>query len=176
MYQRKGETLYNIIFPIWLLIWYPVIWIFVAPVNYVIDLLVTRISLKKLGVEDYKEKTRWKTMRWVWLLGFAADLIGTILMFVVNMIGSALDYETAFGRWWYENLTNAVSYNPFESIWAVLYVAACVAISGLLIYVFNDKIALRKLDLDEPIRKRVARNMAIFTAPYLFFLPTMWFY
>jgi len=92
------------------------------------------------------------------------------------MIDSALDYETAFGRWWYENLTNAVSYNPFESIWAVLYVAACVAISGLLIYVFNDKIALRKLGLDEPIRKRVARNMAIFTAPYLFFLPTMWFY
>ena len=48
--------------------------------------------------------------------------------------------------------------------------------NALLIYVFNDKIALRKLEVEEPIRKRVARNMAIFTAPYLFFLPTIWFY
>ena len=174
--KKRGTKLYNVIFPIWMLVYFPVTWVFVAPANYLIDFLVTRLSLKKAGVEAYKEMTRWKTMRWVWLLGFAADFVGTLLMFGAMLIDSALDYNSAFGFWWYENITNAVAMNPFENIWGFLYTAVCVVISALLIYVFNDKIALRKLEVEEPIRKRVARNMAIFTTPYLFFLPTIWFY
>ena len=173
--MKKDTRLYNIIFPIWLLIAFPITWLsfIILPANFAIDFLVVFLTLKSLGVENRKEISK-KVIFKVWVMGFVADIIGAVLMFV-----TACMFYTSYeplDDWWYDYITNAVCYNPFENIFAFLVVTLFVALVGYLIYVINLKWCLKKVDLSPEHKKRVALNLAIFTAPYLFYLPTMWFY
>lgn len=170
--KKESYKLYNLIFPIWLLWLLPVTWLVVLPANFIIDLLVVIIAMKIMKIDDIKDKA--KTVIWkVWIYGFIADLIGTAAMYMANVI--TFNYETKLGNWWFENITNAVSYNPLDSIYAVLWVTACVIITAIFIYLFNYKQFVELLDIDNIQKKKLALSLAIFTAPYLFYLPTSWF-
>lgn len=173
MKKNNNVTLYNLLFPIWLLWLFPLTWIVILPANFIIDLLVVTVTLKILKVPDIKQKVKPVIFK-VWIFGFIADFIGTIAMFLSGVIN--FDYQTKLGKWWYENISNAVSYNPYHSIFAVLWVTASVAITAFCIYLFNLKICLKKSDLELAIKKKLSLSLAIFTAPYLFFLPTKWIY
>ncbi len=173
MNKNKGVTLYNVLFPIWMLWLFPITWIVILPANFIIDLLVVTLTLKFLKVENIKEKVKPVIIK-VWIFGFIADFIGTTAMFASNLID--FDYQTELGKWWYENISNAVSYNPYHSIFAVLWVTVSVFIAALCIYWFNLKICLRKAELDIAIKKKLSLSLAIFTAPYLFYLPSQWLY
>ena len=173
--MKKDTRLYNVIFPFWLLLFLPITWLWFAilPANFVIDLLVVLFTLKFLKVENRKETIK-KVIFKVWIMGFVADIIGSVLMFVTSCMMETPN--KAFNEWWNHNVTNPVCYNPFENIFAFLVVTLFVAFVGYLIYVINLKWCLKKVDLSPEHKKRVALNLAIFTAPYLFYLPTMWFY
>ena len=171
--KRKNVKLYNIIFPIWLLWLIPTTWIVVLPANFIIDLLLVVLTLKYLKVENIKPIAKSIIFK-VWIFGFLADFIGTFLMLLSNIID--FDYNTPIGEWWYNNITNAVSYNPFTSIYAILWVTVCVVITAILIYIFNYTLVLRKSSLEDSQKKKLALSLAIFTAPYTFFIPTAWFY
>ena len=173
--MNKNTKLYNVIFPFWLLVSFPISWIFliVFPANFAIDFLVVLLSLKFLKVENFKEIAK-KVIFKVWIMGFVADIIGSVLMFTVACMMETKN--EAFNDWWYENVTNSVCYNPFENIFAFLIVTVFVAFVGFLIYEMNFRWCLKKADLTFEQKRRVALNLAFFTAPYLFYLPTMWFY
>lgn len=171
--NSPGVPLYNVMFPIWLLWLFPISWLVILPANFAIDLLVVFLTLKKCQVENVRQQTKAVIFR-VWLLGFAADFIGTALLFVCTMLP---DFnQTAAGEWWYDNITGPVSLNPFESLWALLLIALCVFVSGLCIYWLNRRFGLKKAALSDWQRRKLALSLALFTAPYLFFLPTRWFY
>ena len=171
--KKRIHTLYNLIFPIWLLWLIPSTWIIVLPLNFIIDLLVITITMKILKIDNIKSKA--KTVIWrVWFYGFIADFIGTATMFMANVIN--FNYETKLGKWWYENITNAVSYNPFENMYAFLWVTICVIITATFIYLFNYKLFFKVLDINSIQKKKIALSLAIFTAPYLFYLPTICFF
>ena len=170
--MKKNEKLYNVIFPIWLLWLIPTTWIIVLPANFVIDLLVVVLTLKHLKVSDVRQHAKKVILR-VWIMGFVADFIGTFAMLLSNLI----DFENrALRDWWYENITNAVSYNPFQSVFAFLWVTICILLTAFFIYLFNCKWCLKKAELEDGQRKKVALLLAVFTAPYLFYLPTQWFF
>ena len=80
MKRNKTTRLYTIILPIWLLIWFPTwLWLILIPVNYLIDFMVTYLSMKKLGIEDCKQKTlkhSWK----ICLIGFFSDFVGVVFL------------------------------------------------------------------------------------------------
>ena len=171
--KKNGVRLYNVIFPIWLLWLVPVTWIVVLPANFLIDLLVVVLTMKYLKIQDLKLNVRAVILR-VWMFGFIADFIGTAAMFMANVID--FGYETELGKWWYDNITNAVSFNPFESIYSVLWVTGCVIITAFFIYLFSYKFSLKKSKLSNEQRKKLALSLAVFTAPYLFYLPTAWFF
>ena len=133
MKTNKGIKLYNLIFPIWLLWLIPITWIIVLPANFLIDLVVVILTLKCLHVSDIKKIAKSIIVK-VWVFGFIADFIGTVAMFMSNVID--FDNQTHIGKWWYENITNAVSYNPFDSIYAVIWVTVSVVITAFCIY--ND--------------------------------------
>ena len=171
--MKNNIKLYNVIFPIWLLWVIPTTWIIVLPANFVIDLLVVALTMKHLKIEDWKRNTKSVIFK-VWIFGFIADFIGTAAMFMANVID--FNYETQLGKWWYNNITNAVSYNPFASFYSILWVTACVILTAFLIYLFNYKICLKKLNLHNEQKKKIALSLAVFTAPYLFYLPTALFF
>lgn len=167
--MKQGIKLYNVIFPIWVLWIVPVTWIIVLPANFVIDLLVVVLTMKYLKIDDRKQRAKSVILR-VWIMGFVADFIGTIAM-IFSGFGPDLN------GWWYKNIEYPINYNnPFDNIFSFLWVTVCVIISAFFIYLFNHKWCLKKAGLDDIQRKKVALSLAVFTAPYLFYLPTIWFY
>lgn len=175
MKKRQACRLYNVIFPIWLLWIFPLTWLMILPANFIIDSAVVLIALKLLKVPSLKSVYK-KVILKVWGFGFLADIIGTVFMFLALILEDTGLLGEGMKDWWYTYITNAVSYNPFENIWAFLWVTACVIVSCVCIYCLNYKISFKKLTLEQPIKKKLALALAIFTAPILFYLPTSWFY
>jgi hypothetical protein len=171
--NKKSVKLYNLIFPIWLLWLIPITWIVVLPANFLMDLAVVVLTMKYLQVQDIKQNARSVILK-VYIFGFFSDFIGTVLMFTSNIID--FNYETELGKWWYKNISNAVSYNPFESVYAVLWVTVCVIITAIFIYLFNYRYCLKKSNLNDDQKKKLALSLAIFTAPYLFFYLRLGFF
>jgi hypothetical protein len=171
--KKNSIKLYNLIFPIWLIWLIPTTWIVVLPANFLLDLIVVVLTMKYLKIQDIKQNAKSVIFR-VWIFGFVADFIGTAAMLIANVID--FDSGTQLGKWWYSNISNAVSYNPFESIYAVTWVTISVIITSFFIYLFNYKFCLKESNLDNSQKKKLALALAIFTAPYLFFIPTTWFF
>lgn len=172
--MKKEIRLYNIFFPIWLiLLFYPLYWLVVLPINFGVDLLVIILTLRALHADNIKIKAK-KSILKVWLFGFLADILGGILMFSTQFIDMALERHIpgAVADWWYEHMVNSTMFSPFDNIYAFLWVLLCTAFSGLLIYLFNTKFALKKAISDPIERRKLALALAVFTAPYTFFIPT----
>ena len=160
------DRLYNVMFPIWMLLLFPQLWIITLPLNFLVDGAVLWFTLGALGiVQARRRKLCKRAIFLVWTLGFIADFIGAFFMFVWNIV----DFEdVSFG--------NAIMYNPFQRVDSLLWVTFCVVLTGFIIYLFNRYIALRNLPLEDGILQRLSLSLAVFTAPYLFYLPTAWFW
>ena len=167
MKKKKAIRLYNILFPIWLLVFIPSpLWLALIPLNYAIDCFVLRRSLGNAEDTDgICSRCEWK----VCLAGFAADLAGAAFLFAEMLLSDR------FLPWLSDRIGYGLSMDPFHNIWTFCSVLAGVAISAAVIF-FADRAILRKDGLDESTSMRAARNLAVFTAPYLFFLPSRLIY
>jgi len=170
---NKTTKLYNVIFPIWMLWIFPLTWLVILPANFVIDLLVTALTMKVLKI-DHIWATAKPVILKVWLFGFLADLIGTAVMLVATFLDEGTLGPTA-GEWWYQNISYPVNYNPFQSVYGFLWVTLCVVLAAFMIYLFNRKVSFKKAPLTDRQKRQLSLSLAVFTAPYLFYLPTMLF-
>lgn len=166
---KAGVRLYNVLFPIWLLLILPAVWIVVLPANFIIDSAVLLLAAALLRLGKPGAAALWKkSILRVWLCGFAADLAGAAFLIASHF--------AAGDGWWYEAIIAPISHNPFENVFALAYVCLAVALSGGLIYWLNATFALRKTALDRRQRRTAALLLAALTAPYLFLLPSRLFY
>lgn len=153
-------------FPVWLLFMFPITWLIVIPANFLIDSLVLLLASFLLKINEKWEFYK-RTVLWVFLFGFAADLIGGFLLLLTQFIGS--------DGWFYEFITASVAANPFDNIYSLLYTVLAVLVSAVLIYVFNRFVSFRKVR-DIKIRRVTSLLLAVLTAPYLFLYPTSGIY
>ncbi len=165
MKDIKTERLYNILLPIWLIIFLPTyLWIALIPLNYLIDRVVLRWSLGSMPDKGlFCRKHTWK----ICLAGFLSDLIGALILLAVMLLAG--DGGKA------QSLIYAVTFDPFSKLAGLLIVAAAIAVSGACIY-FIDKRILGRTGLDAEQVKRSAIRLAIITAPYLYLLPSRLLY
>ena len=177
--HRREVRLYNLIFPLWLIVWVPGWWwLLIIPANFVVDYMVLQGCFKKRGVLNDKEilkKNAWKS----WLLGFAADFIGTILLIVIYA------FAAFFGDWLWHNTSGLLSdLGKVLALWSGSSMLSCwnnplafqvncyaVALAGFLVYLFNYRVLRKKEGIGEEDAKYTAKWMAILTAPYLMLLP-----
>lgn len=170
---RRETKLYDVVLPIWLLWLLPRSLAVVIPVIFLLDFLVLFFEMKHLGIGGRREKLR--TMLWkTWTLGLLGDLAGAAFLFLATEVPTNL--KTGFGRWWYHYLTEPLSVNPFHSVFSIFWAAAAVLLAGMAIYVFNWKVAFAKLKIQEEKKRQLAVSLALFTAPYLFLLPSSLLY
>ena len=175
--KRKTFTLYNIILPFWLILWFPTwIWLVVIPLNYIIDRLVFTVASKKQSPElDQKffRKHTWK----LYLIGFGSDFVGVLLLLLPNIIEIIFDTveDGFFDTPGYYNFSSALNYNCFTHPVAILITVAAIALSGFLIYVFDRAVIFKTGAFTKEQAKKIAFFMAIFTAPYLYLLPMQLF-
>ena len=147
---------------------FPITWIVVLPANFIIDSLVILITLIVLKINDKKTIYK-KAIFKAWIFGFLADFIGAVIMIIPTLIFSKLPKDISM--WLDKNLISPLAYNPFSSIYSGLWGILAVIIAGYFIYLFNYKITLKNIDMEVRSKKMLAISLAVFTAPYLFFIP-----
>ncbi len=172
MKSSRSATFYNVIFPVWLLIWIPSwLWLILIPVNYLIDRLVLLWSLK--GQEDRNVFCRAHTWK-ICLAGFFSDFVGAALLLGIVELTDRLGGYPARDSFGFP-VMQGIMLDPFSNPFSLLIVLAAVALAGLLIFLL-DRWILTRAGLERAQAKASALKLALITAPYLFLLPIRWFY
>lgn len=174
--NKEKVILYNLIFPIWLIVWMPGWWwLLLIPANFAIDFFVLKKCFEKKEVENKKEllkKYSWKTC----IFGFLSDFIGTAFLFVVyggvSLAGDYL-YENgneqvgkALLKWAGSSMISSWN-NPIAFVINVVG----VILAAYFIFLFNRNMLRKNADIGEENARYTARRLALITAPYLFLLP-----
>ena len=170
--ERKNTvTLYNVIFPLWLFVWIPsILWLIVIPLNYLVDRLVFTLSGKKQNRDLDKKFFRKHTWK-LWLIGFFSDFVGALLLLFPLFIPVPQAVKGNYNASAFGKFMNALQLNPFQYLPTFLYFLFAIFVAGALIY-FLDLLVIKSTKVFTKTQaKRIALNMAVFTAPYLYLLP-----
>ena len=147
--MKRTTRLYNILFPIWMLMLFPLTWLVILPANFIIDSLVLLIAMAALKLTERSVKYK-KYIVKIFIFGMLSDIIGTVIPLAAT----------------YFDL-----YNFYNEL---LFTVPGVLLAGLMIYFFNYCFTFR--ELDKTTRKKLALTFAIATAPYTFAIPSMLIY
>ncbi len=167
---KSDNKIYNILLPIWLIIFFPSwLWLLLIPANYLIDRIVLMWSLGDMPEKGlFCRNHNWK----ICLAGFASDYAGAILLFALNqlMFGMNDDVNSFISK-----AADGLMLNPFSNVLSLVIVIAAIVLSAVCIYKL-DKSILTKAGLDIDQAKKSAIRLAIITAPYVYLIPSEWFY
>lgn len=168
MESHRNTRIYNIFLPVFVIVFWPsLLWLFLIPLNYLLDRVVLRWSLgDMLDKGLFCRKHTWK----ICLAGFFSDFIGAAIMLAVFLLSSGADSHPVF-----ENLSYGIGFNPFSSVLALIVVVLAIAVSGLCIYLIDRKV-LQKAGLAPEQAKKSAQRLALITAPYLYLFPSVLLY
>ena len=147
--MKKQTKLYNVLFPVWMLMLFPQMWLIVLPGNFLIDSLILLLGMYALKLTE--KKTFYKRhILIIFSFGLLADVVGAAFMLLMTYF----EFGT-MGDEWYLTLP-------------------AVCISAVCIYLLNYCITFRKEDCQ--IRFRLSVLFAVATAPYTFLIPSSWLY
>ena len=168
MRKARPRVAYNILLPIWLLVWWPSpLWLVLGPANSLIDRLVLRWGLKGMeGRDAFCRRHCWK----VCLAGFASDLVGGLLLF-----GAMLALGEVPGGELADTLAYGLGFNPFSHVLSLVIVLVAIAVAGLCIFLL-DRWILTRAGLAAELARSAALRLAVITAPWLFLFPSMLLY
>ncbi len=151
MKNKKNDVkLYNVLFPFWMILLFPVVWLIVLPGNFIIDSLVLIISMAVLKIADKKQWYKRYILK-IYGFGMLADIIGAAYMLLLMIKFGVGSYGDEL----------------YLTIPALL-------ISAALIFILNYFITFRKID--KLIRLKLSLTFTIATAPYTFLVPSSWIY
>jgi hypothetical protein len=140
--------LYNILFPIWILYFFPPFIVIAIIGNLMIDasiiILVTKLNHIAIG-----QMKIYKYIFCSFLFGFLADFAGAFIVWLLSM---KLNFISEFG------FSDGKSFLVFMLI---------ISTVGVAIYIFNYYYTRRILGMTRYCKK-YATSMAIITAPWLF--------
>ncbi len=148
--KKRDIRLYNALFPLWMLLIFPLSWLVVLPGNFVIDSAVLLLSMLALKIADKKSWYKKHILK-IYLFGLLADIIGSAYMILV---ASVFDIAVLWDEW-------------YLTVPGLLIAAA-------LIFVFNYFVTFRKAE--KGLRWKSALIFAVVTAPYTFLVPSRWLY
>ena len=148
--SNNDIKLYNVLFPFWMLLLLPTMWLIVLPGNFIIDSLVLILSMVVLKISDKKQFYKRHILK-IYGFGMLSDIIGAAYMLwliCALQVGNMGD-------------------EPYLTIPALI-------ISAILIFVLNYFISFRRVD--KKTRFTLSLIFAIVTAPYTFLVPSSWLY
>ena len=169
--QPSEQTkLYNIIFPVWLLIFFPPVILVSLVGNWIIDSIVLTACyfLLKPNQEWSWLKFYKKNIVKVWFFGFLADFIGAALLYACVLLQDVLGIS--------DEIINGITYDPYSNFLAFTLILVAIFISGLLILLFNYNYTFRRSIKDVLARWKAAALIAVVTLPWTFLLPAKLFY
>ena len=155
--------LYNVLFPIWVLIFLPpILFLFLLGNGLLIFLLFT----------VFKKIEKKQNLKNVWIRLLLASSASYIFMVLLLLIPQLLGEHSFI----YEHFAYPLSTNPWQDSFAIIYLIVSFLISLILFCLMIYYFILKNIDLTTKRKKLYTLLFAIFSAPYLFFLPSTWFY
>ena len=148
--SSNNVKLYNVLFPLWMLLMFPQMWLNVLPGNFIIDSFVLILSMVALKIFDKKKFYKRYILK-IYGFGMLSDIIGAAYMLLL-----VLKFDVG-------NMGD----EPYLTISALI-------ISAILIFVFDYFITFGKVD--KKTRLKLSLIFAIVTAPYTFLVPSSWLY
>lgn len=167
----KQIKLYNVIFPIWILIFFPPVIFMSLLGNFIIDSLViiACFYIFKLANTQNNLKIFYKrNILKVWLFGFLADFVGAVILLTLGIFDNYLRLPN--------KLIQGINYDPFSYSMAAIIILLAMIVSSICIFIFNYKFTFKKQIEEKKLRLKVAITIAIVTIPWTFLLPTKWFF
>ena len=152
MKNKNSVKLYNVLFPFWMLLLFPQMWLVILPGNFIIDSVVLIIGMSALKIFDKKQWYKKHILK-IFLFGMLSDIIAAGYMFLMLM--------TAFKD------VSVMADELYLTLPAVIMAAA-------LIFVFNYFFTFKKDD--KILRLKFSLIFALATAPYTFLIPSSWMY
>ena len=150
---KKNLRLYNVLFPIWFLYFFPSLWLLILPANFLIDSLVLYLSARSQKITE--RFSLWKrSILPVWIIGFLSDFAGAGLTVLLYFL-----------------LEPITDWNLILFPGTSLIALPGIFLSGLLIYFLNKKFSFPKSVLETQQIHKLCLFMAIFTAPYTMLIP-----
>ena len=150
MNRSKSVTLYNVLFPLWMILLFPQMWLIVLPGNFLIDSLVLLASMAFLKISEKKLFYK-KYIFAVFSFGILSDIAGSALLFL-------LCFVLELGHMGDE-----------------LYLTLpAILLSAAMIFMLNYYITFKKVD--RKTRLTLSIIFSVVTAPYTFLIPTSWLY
>ncbi len=148
--MKKDVKLCNVLFPFWMLLLFPQMWLIVLPGNFLIDSLVLLISMYALRIESKKQCYKSSILK-IFVFGLLSDAVGSAYMFLM-MVGFEIGH---------------MGDELYLTVPAIL-------ISAVLIFVLNYFVTFRKYIPKN--RRALSLIFAALTAPYTFLVPSSWLY
>ena len=170
--MKKRVRLYNLMFPFWLLVFVPIVWLAVLPLNFLLDSLVLLAAAAVLRIGDKKALYKHSILK-VWAAGFAADLAGAALLLASYLLWCLADM-----RGWVQGdaFAQALLTNPWQHPLALVLTLAALALAGWLIYSLDQRWAFRGLGLPPGAGRRLCLALAVLTAPHVYLVPLAWWW
>lgn len=161
--EKKGARLYNVLFPLWLLMLAPQVWLILLPANFVIDTAVLLIAAAILKAE-HLGKLYIRSIWPVWIFGFLADIVASLMALGVCRLASVLPEQAR--EWYSTQISGPLMNEVYTSVPAVVTALVIIALAGVLIYVLNRWVSFRGTALSDRQKHRIALALAVLTAPY----------
>ena len=148
--MKKETRLYNVLFPLWMLMLFPITWLIILPGNFIIDSIVLVVCMFALKIENKKQMYKSCILK-IFLFGLLADAVGALYMIIMMFC-----FEVG---------------NMGDELYLTL---PALIISAVLIFVLNYFVTFKKYD--KKLRLRTSLAFALATAPYTFLYPSRWLY
>lgn len=157
MITIRNLVLPHVILPVFMFYFSPPLLGIAAATNLFIDAVILLAVLRFFNV---KIKNRLNLLMALWGFGMAADIFGALLLMLVGKSG---------GRF---SLNLIDYYFIYASPVSVMLFCLVILISSTLIYWLDLALLKKRLSMNQA--KRIALVFAVFTAPYVFLIPTSW--
>lgn len=181
----KNIKLYNLILPPYLLMVF-VPWLAVLSIvgNFLIDSLVLVIisffiykNKDRCFKKNYYKKNIWK----VYILGFLADFMGAIYLFLGSNVGYAYinnpnHPDTTYLYKLLDAMNDVTNHSDTTTVYSVCFIISAVLLAAVAIFVFDYFLVFRNADITKKEKVMSALTFAVCTAPYTFLLPSNLFY
>ena len=83
--SKKDIKLYNVLFPFWMLLLFPQMWLIILPGNFIIDSFVLVFSMVALKLSDKKQFYKRHILK-IYGFGMLSDIIGAAYMFLLILV------------------------------------------------------------------------------------------
>ena len=83
--KKTKIKLYNVLFPFWMILLIPQVWLIVLPGNFIIDSLVLLISMLTLKISEKKHFYKRHILK-IYGFGMLSDIIGSAYIFLLMMV------------------------------------------------------------------------------------------